>query len=86
MEAATGVPTFQITSGGWWFWLPDLGLSARGTDADGLVQIYAGRDSTQGIYNRVDPDLPMVGRTAEGVTAGMSGAEVEARLGPPDLI
>ena len=80
VEAATGVPTFRITPGGWWFWLPDLGLSARGTDANGLVQIYAGH------YNRVDPGVAMVGRTAEGVTAGMSGAEVEARLGPPDLI
>ena len=86
VEAATGVPAFETGPDTWWFWLPDLGVTARGTDAEGLVQIYAGRDSTQRLYWGVDPGVPMPGRTAGGVTAGMSGAEVEARLGPPDHI
>ncbi len=42
LSRATGVPAFTTGPGEWWFALPARGFTARGTDADGLVQIYAG--------------------------------------------
>ena len=76
--AATGISAFAAGRGEFWVAAPADGLTARGTEADGVVQIYAGdRRGT----------LPaFTGRTPEGVVAGMSDAEVVRRLGEPDEI
>ena len=74
VDAATGVPTFWIDPETFWFFLPSWGVSARGTAADGVVQIYVG----------VNPLFRFPGTIAGGVTTGMDGAELERRLGPPD--
>ena len=46
LEAATGVSAFTTGPGEWWFALPVRGVTARGTDADGLLQIYAGSQAS----------------------------------------
>ena len=74
VEAATGVPTFWTGPGEFWFYLPSRSVSARGTAAEGVVQIYVGAFPA--------PGFP--GTVAGGVTAGMTAAEIERRLGPPD--
>ena len=63
LEAATGVPAFPTGPGEWWFALPGRGVTARGTDADGLIHIYAG--DARGV------GPAFTGRTSGGLTEGL---------------
>ena len=76
LAAATGVPAFPIGRGAFWFVLPGRGVTARGTDAAGVVQVYAGAVGR--------PGLDAAFATADGVRAGMTVEDLTAALGPPD--
>ena len=73
VAAAVGVPAFTTGPGEWWLALPGRGVTARGTDADGLVHIYAGAASAAG--------PAFAGRGPGGVAGGTDAAEALAQLG-----
>ena len=77
LEAATGVPAFTTGPGEWWFALPARGVTARGTDRDGLLQIYAGRTDHAPYFSG---ELRAAGGT---VVTGNTRDAVEAALGKP---
>ncbi|MEM9701952.1 MAG: hypothetical protein AAF907_05870, partial [Planctomycetota bacterium] len=80
VEAAVGVPCFSVTPGEFWLWIPSRSITARGTVDDGVVQVWVGAIMPQPLV------LPFAGRTDGGVTVGMTGEEVEKRLGEPDVV
>ena len=74
VEEATGVPTFPTGPETFWFYLPGRNVTARGTNADGVVQIYAG---DRGGFRKFP------GRSTEGIAYETPVAEVDRLLGPP---